>query len=114
MEEKFAQQLKKGVLDMVVLKLISQRQTYGYELLQKLEQQGEGFFQLKEGTLYPVLYRLEDSGLIEASWKMSEGRTAPKKYYQITEKGNQIYQAYESIWKDFHACVEKLCGREIL
>ena len=114
MEEKFAQQLKKGVLDMVVLKLISKKQTYGYELLQELEQQGEGFFQLKEGTLYPVLYRLEDSGLIEASWKMSEGRTAPKKYYQITEKGNQIYHAYESIWKDFHACVEKLCGREIL
>ena len=112
MEEKFAQQLKKGVLDMVVLKLISRKQTYGYELLQ--EQQGEGFFQLKEGTLYPVLYRLEDSGFIQASWKMSEGRTAPKKYYQITEKGKQMYQVYETIWKDFQACVEKLCGREAL
>ena len=44
---------------------------------------------------------------------MSEGRTAPKKYYQITEKGKQVYQAYESIWKDFQACVEKLCGREV-
>ena len=110
MEEKFAQQLKKGVLDMVVLKLISRKQTYGYELLQELEQQGEGFFQLKEGTLY----RLEDSGFIEASWKMSEGRTAPKKYYQITEKGKQMYQVYETIWKDFQACVEKLCGRETL
>ena len=53
MEEKFAQQLKKGVLDMVVLKLISRKQTYGYELLQELEQQGEGFFSLKKELFIP-------------------------------------------------------------
>lgn len=86
MDNKFAQQLKKGVLDMVVLRLVEEKSTYGYEIIQQLEQRGEGFFNLKEGTLYPVLYRLEDSGLIESFWQNGEGRTAPKKYYTITEK----------------------------
>ena len=113
MEEKFAQQLKKGVLDMVVLKLISRKQTYGYELLQELEQQGEGFFQLKEGTLYPVLYRLEDSGFIEASWKMSEGRTAPKKYYQITEEGKKQLAQKENEWKEYSQAIVKVMGGAI-
>ena len=69
MDNKFAQQLKKGVLDMVVLRLVEEKSTYGYEIIQQLEQRGEGFFNLKEGTLYPVLYRLEDSGLIESFWQ---------------------------------------------
>ena len=112
MEQKFAQQLKKGVLDLVVLSLISKKQRYGYEILQELEQQGERFFQLKEGTLYPVLYRLEDNGLIQASWQMSGGRTAPKKDYQITEEGRKAYEAYADIWKEFQMCVNHLCGRE--
>ena len=112
MEQKFAQQLKKGVLDLVVLSLILKKQRYGYEILQELEQQGERFFQLKEGTLYPVLYRLEDNGLIQASWQMSGGRTAPKKYYQITEGGRKTYEAYADIWKEFQMCVNHLCGRD--
>ena len=50
MENKFIQQMKKGVLDMIVLNIIRKKHTYGYELIQKLEREGEGFFDLKEGT----------------------------------------------------------------
>lgn len=109
MEPKFTQQLKKGVLDMIVLRLISEKNTYGYELLQELEKRGEGFFDLKEGTLYPVLYRLEDSGLIQASWQMSEGRSAPKKYYTITPEGKTAFQEYKNVWTKFNQCVSQLC-----
>lgn len=112
MESRFAQQLKKGVLDMVVLRLICERDTYGYELLQELEKKGESFFRLKEGTLYPVLYRLEDNGLIRASWKTGEGRVSPKKYYQITEDGKRVLEEYQEIWERFSACVDRLCGEE--
>ena len=72
MEERFIQQLKKGVLDMVVLQLVAQRNTYGYEMLQQLEEESNGFFTLKEGTLYPILYRLEDNKLIQSAWQLSK------------------------------------------
>lgn len=111
MEGKFAQQLKKGVLDMVVLKLISEKNTYGYQILKELENEGEGFFDLKEGTLYPVLYRLEDQGWIESSWQAAEGRTAPKKYYKITEKGKAVLTEYCQTWEQFAGCVNKMCRR---
>lgn len=109
MDNRFMQQIKKGVLDMIVLKLISQKDTYGYELIQQLEKQGNGFFDLKEGTLYPVLYRLEDSGMIKASWRTGEGRLAPKKYYHITEEGEKAVGEYIDIWKKYVKCVEHLC-----
>lgn len=111
MEQKFAQQLKKGVLDMVVLRLICEEDTYGYRLLQKLEQRGSGFFDLKEGTLYPVLYRLEDAGLIRSAWQPAEGkRAAPKKYYSATQTGREAYKEYRGVWKEFSACVEGICA----
>lgn len=46
--------------------------------MQQMEKDREGIFDLKEGTLYPVFYRLEDSGFIKASWHMEEGRTVPE------------------------------------
>ena len=81
MEERFMQQLKKGVLEMLVLELVCQAPTYGYELLTRLKQDSGGLFALKEGTLYPILYRLEDEGMIRSSWSKGEGRTTPKKIY---------------------------------
>lgn len=112
MENRFAQQIKKGVLDMIVLKLISERDTYGYELIQQLEKRGHDFFKLKDGTLYPVLYRLEDSGLIVSAWKNGEGRSTPKKYYSITKAGWEAYQRYWQTWTEFSACVARLCEEE--
>lgn len=112
MENKFTQQLKKGVLDMVVLRLIADADTYGYEIIQKLEQTGGPCFRLKDGTLYPVLYRLEDSGYIRSAWQMNEGRTNPKKYYSITPEGMQKYKEYWKAWNEFNGYVRQICGEE--
>ena len=60
------QQLKKGVLEMLVLEALCDDPTYGYELLGRLKERSGGLFILKEGTLYPILYRLEDEGLISS------------------------------------------------
>ena len=79
MESRFERQLKKGALEMLVLGLVCAGPTYGYELLDSMARRSNGLFALKEGTLYPILYRLEDDGLIEAQWRTSGGRTAPKK-----------------------------------
>ncbi len=105
MEDKFAQQLKKGVLEMLVLKLICAGPTYGYELLSKLKEGSHGRLALKEGTLYPILYRLEDDGLIAASWHQGEGRTAPKKMYQATRAGALENIRRMQVWVEFEETV---------
>ena len=101
MEDRFSQQLKKGVLEMLVLQLICRAPTYGYELIQRLKQESGGKFSLKEGTLYPILYRLEDDGLIQAKWHQGEGRSAPKKMYEATEAGLLENIRRLQVWQEF-------------
>lgn len=105
MEDRFSQQLKKGVLEMLVLKLLCEGPTHGYALLQKLKERSEGRFVLKEGTLYPILYRLEDEGLIAAKWSQGEGRTAPKKIYEATEAGREENLRRQILWCAFERTV---------
>lgn len=105
MEDRFTQQLKKGVLEMLVLKIVCTQPTYGYELLTKLKERSQGRFSLKEGTLYPILYRLEDDGLIAAKWSQGEGRTAPKKIYEATDLGKAENIRRQLVWREFEECV---------
>ena len=105
MEDRFLQQLKKGILEMLVLQLICVRPTYGYELLSRLREQSDGLFTLKEGTLYPILYRLEDDGLIEASWSTGEGRSTPKKIYTATAAGREENLRRLAVWGQFSHAV---------
>ena len=65
MEEKYRQQFKKGALEMVLLSVVARGKTYGYEIILTLNRRGGPLFQnIRDGTLYPVLYRLEDAGLL--------------------------------------------------
>ncbi len=105
MEDRFSQQLKKGVLGMLVLKLICDESNYGYELISRLKEQSGGRFALKEGTLYPILYRLEDEGMICAKWSQGEGRTAPKKMYEATPAGREENIRRQQIWRVFEQTV---------
>lgn len=112
MDDRFAQQLKKGVLEMLVLKLICLEATYGYELLSRLKDGSEGMFSLKEGTLYPILYRLEDEGMIASSWTAGEGRTAPKKIYTATDTGREENLRRQIYWKEFTLAVDAMLWEE--
>lgn len=112
MEDRFSQQLKKGVLEMLVLELICEAPTYGYELLSRLKEQSGGRFALKEGTLYPILYRLEDEGLIEASWSQGQGRATPKKMYAPTQLGIQEKERRKQIWREFTRTVDRFMTEE--
>lgn len=106
MDDRFLQQLKKGVLELLVLETVCQGSTYGYELLTKLKERSDSLFSLKEGTLYPILYRLEDDGLIQSSWSAGAGRAAPKKMYTATLAGRSEQLRRHQIWKDFTATVD--------
>ena len=109
MDDRFLQQLKKGVLEMLVLETICKGRTYGYELMTGLKASSNGMFALKEGTLYPILYRLEDEELIQSSWSQGEGRVAPKKMYTATEKGKQERLRRWQIWGAFASSVDAFC-----
>lgn len=100
-------ELKRGTLDMVLLKLLSERQMYGYELVSTLERRGGRQFRIKEGTLYPALYRLEDGGLIEARWETLE-RGVPRKYYGLTEAGARQLDELTGEWRAFVAAVDRI------
>lgn len=104
-EDRFTQQLKKGILEMLVLQLICEKPTYGYELLSRLKEQSQNRFVLKEGTLYPILYRLEDDGMISARWQQGTGRVAPKKIYEATENGRQENVRRKRIREEFSETV---------
>lgn len=105
MEDRLLQQLKKGVLEMLVLEIICQKPTYGYELMASLKARSADLFTLKEGTLYPILYRLEDDGMISSIWSQGTGKTAPKKMYTATEKGQLERQRRFCVWNSFYQTV---------
>lgn len=106
--DKQMQQMKKGVLALLVLHLVAEQPTYGYALLRSMEERSGGMFALREGTLYPVLYRLEDEGLICARWEQAEGRATPKKYYEATDEGRRQLPQMQAQWQAFAACVQAM------
>lgn len=109
MEEKIIKELKRGTIEIVLLSLLSDGQKYGYQLVNEITQKSDGLFSLAEGTLYPVLYRLEDNGLVEPKWETQE-RGVPRKYYCITEKGLEQLKLLKVQWENFSKSMEKLLG----
>lgn len=108
-------ELRRGTLDLVLLHLLAEEPSYGYELLSRLRRRSRGDFQVKEGTLYPVLYRLEDAGWIEPEWTRPEsvspdgrhgGRGVPRKVYRLTEGGVRRLAELVAAWRSFEASVD--------
>lgn len=103
------QQLKKGVLEILVLDIIQEQDVYGYELLKKLDRNSQGLFVLKEGSLYPIMYRLEDKGYIMSYRQESEGkRGVSRKYYRITEQGHRELEIMKKEWQLFDETVNRM------
>jgi PadR family transcriptional regulator, regulatory protein PadR len=104
-------ELKRGTLEMVLLRLLSERPMYGYELTSELRARSAGLFELKEGTLYPVLYRLEEAGQVTTEWQTPE-RGVPRKYYVITESGGAELERQLEQWRTFVVAVSRLIRDE--
>lgn len=114
-EQRFTQQLKRGVLEMLVLRLLADKPGHGYELLVRLRETGGGLLDLKEGTLYPILYRLEEEGCITSSWNSPDGSFSiskvPRRVYTLTETGRAVLVRETETWHRFVDCVEQYFGR---
>jgi DNA-binding PadR family transcriptional regulator len=94
----------KGVVDPIILKLVSERAMYGYEIIKVINERTKGDFEWKEGTLYPCLHRLEGAGLITSEWQEADsGRQ--RKYYAITRKGAATLKEKQTEWASFTASV---------
>lgn len=93
------QQLKKGVLEVIILQLLAEENMYGYQITKTLQQYKD--LRISEGTLYPLLYRLEDAELLETNWVNKGGASKPKKYYAITALGLQALAEEKQEWFEF-------------
>ena len=92
--------LLKGSSDSLLLCLLEQQPTYGYQIIKELESRSQGYFRFKEGTLYPALHRLEKAGLITGKWQiLPNGRQ--RRYYYLTGKGQSELVAEKIKWWDF-------------
>lgn len=106
MENKYKQQFKKGSLEMVLLCLISKKETYGYEIITNLNETGGKIFgYTREGTVYPILYRLEESGIIKSRKAPAPANGGIKKYYSITDEGKILLKEMEQYWTEYSECV---------
>lgn len=98
-------ELKRGTIELILLKLLDSQEMYGYQLVSALAEKGGEILQIKEGTLYPVLYRLEDKGFI-ISYRNNPKRGVPRKYYRLTGKGTKHLSQLIEEWKNFSAVIE--------
>jgi len=100
--------LLSGTLEMMIMEVLSHGPSYGYEITQTVLNRSAEFFELKEGSLYPALHRLERAGQLESFWEQADGRR--RKYYRLTVAGKQVLEVKRSEWTDFASAVNGVLG----
>ncbi|GAA1626932.1 PadR family transcriptional regulator [Catellatospora bangladeshensis] len=103
---KLEQDLRKGVLVLAVLSQLRTQQ-YGYSLRQALAERG---MPIEEGTLYPLLRRLESQGLLASQWQVDEG--PPRRYYQLSTHGAEVYRELTGAWQSLTSVMNRLVDEE--
>ena len=83
--------LKRGTVEMILLHLLQERDMYGYEILQEMNLRSKGKFTLKDGSMYPILYRMIDKGLITDE-QVLVGKRRTRVYYSLTEEGKKYLE----------------------
>jgi PadR family transcriptional regulator PadR len=98
-------ELRRGVLGPCVLALLEVRPRFGLELVRDLA--AEDGLLTSDGTVYPLLNRLRDAGLVTSEWQDNEGERA-RRYYSITDEGRQSLKAFRTEWDQFSATVARV------
>lgn len=100
-------ELRRGTLELIVLHLLQPGEAYGYDIVSKLTTETDGVLTVTDGTLYPVLYRLERAGFVQVRWDTPE-RGVPRKYYKLTPAGALELAQLEHEWTTFADAMAKL------
>ena len=92
---------------MLVLKLLSEKDMYGYEMIDTLRKRSQNVFEFKAGTLYPLLTRLKNDGLLAYEWQEST-QGPPRKYYRLTDEGQQFLMELDKAWSEIERTISVL------
>ena len=101
-------ELLRGSTNLLVLSVLEKENLYGYQMIKKLKMKSENVFEFQEGTLYPILHKLEADGAISSYW--DESTSKKRKYYSITENGRKQLKAKKQEWELFSAKVNQVIG----
>jgi PadR family transcriptional regulator PadR len=93
-------QIRKGSTETLILSLLAEEPMYGYQISQELCQRSGGYFEMKEGLLYPTLHRMAQEGLLASEWREA-GTNRRRKYYAITDKGHRALREQTTEWRTF-------------
>lgn len=97
--------LLQGTLDLLILRIVALEPLHGYGIVRRIEQMSGDALQIRQGSLYPALYRMEQRGLLTADWKTNEsGKEA--KYYQLTRAGRKALQEETEGWKRLRSAID--------
>lgn len=105
---KISKELARGSTTMLILNLLQNKNMYGYQIIKELSEKSENVFELKEGTLYPILHGLESKNLITSYW--DETTAKKRKYYTITEAGKKQLKNQKEEWLTFSTGVNRVIG----
>ncbi len=105
--DKIGAELKRGLVQIAALSLLRERM-YGYQLVKILS---SGGLETEEGTLYPLLRRLEGQGLLVSEWDTEGAR--PRKYYRLTAEGSSALPRMEEAWAEISRSVTSILGRQV-
>ncbi|QLG13294.1 helix-turn-helix transcriptional regulator (plasmid) [Deinococcus sp. D7000] len=100
--------LLRGNLDLILLTILEHQPLYGFAIIQEARERTDGYFQFKEGSLYPALHRLEQDGLLAAQLGEVGRNGKPRKYYAITDAGRQTLAAKRTEFAGFTGAVGQL------
>jgi len=102
-------EMLKGHLDMIVLAALSAGPAHGYAVIEEIKRRSAGAFDLPEGTIYPVLHRLEEGGFLSGRWMTADsGRR--RRVYTLTRTGNRALVERRAVWKKFSDAIGGLLG----
>jgi PadR family transcriptional regulator, regulatory protein PadR len=100
-------ELPQGTLDLLILKTIALGPQHGWAISERVQQLSSDALQVKQGSLYPALHRLERRGWIKASWSTTENNRRAK-YYELTRRGHKQLEAQEDSWRRLTAAVSQI------
>jgi len=101
-------QMRKGILEYCILSILSQREAYPSDIIEELK---NSKMIVVEGTLYPLLTRLKNAGILQYRWEESASGP-PRKYYSLTESGTEFLTELESTWKHLSNAVSKITKKK--
>ncbi len=105
-------QLRKGAAELAVLATLDRQETYGLELLERIR--AAGGLDLSEGSIYPLLNRLQKEGKIHGRWVEDPDAVHPRKYYALTDEGRAMLAEMLAEWTQFEAGMRQLVGAPVV